>query len=117
MRETFVSPKEILCKAYSVDPDVPMVIQQSMGHTKDASLPGYCVLGGCQKFGPSKEALRVIAPKVMLELMDFPMDEFRWPPGMSDRKKLQLGSQTIPPTFAAEVGLAVVNSIGRYYAR
>ena len=87
MRETFVSPKEILCEAYGVDPQKPMVIQQSMKHVKDAQLPGFCVVGGCHKFGPSQDELRVISPRVMLQLMDFPVDEFKWLPGMSESKK------------------------------
>jgi len=114
MRETFVSPKEILCKEYGVDPRKPMVIQQSMKHMRDAELPGFCVVGGCQKFGPSKDELRVIAPRVMLQFMDFPVEEFKWLPGMSESKKLKLGCQVIPPTFAAAIGLAVANSIARF---
>jgi len=110
MNGVFRSPKDVMLSHYGGDPASPMIIVQSMGHQRDAERPGFTVIGNQQRYGTCMDDLKPIAPEVVMELIDVREADFRWPEGMSPTKKLKYASQVVPPSFAAELGVAVTNS-------
>ena len=110
MRRVFVSPQEILTKAYGLNPDRPLILKSCMGYFRSALQPAFTVTSNAQSFGYDEKNMRRMSGTVMLKLIGVEADDWEWPEKTSETTKLKHGAQVVPPSFAALVQLAKHNS-------
>lgn len=109
IRQKFVAPQVILEKAYGL-PKTPLTLRSGMGYTRSAAEPAFTVTSNAQSFGHTTNDMRRITGTVMLQMIGVDADQWVWPEGTSETTKLKLGSQVVPPAFAAYLQLAKHNS-------
>ena len=91
---------------------LPLILQNSQGATKEASNNTFTVTGFPMKVGESLGAcMRAIDCEDVEWLMNVPHGEFQWPYGIKSCSKMGWYAQGIPCNFGKQLAAAVWDSI------
>ena len=112
--KVYTSPRQLYMDKYhgGVDTGEPLILVNCMGFVREATRPGFCVTSNPARWGRDEENLKPIPVDVIMKMMTLDPDEIDWTGTTAENsegdKKKKI-AQMVPPRFAMELALAVMN--------